>query len=287
MAKVEMEDRCFREPRLILAVSKHRVPASAILGYVAVLWRMSQQEGVVIASRDEIRAWLDTDRYAKPDRAIDWLVTADFLRPLEGDRFEISGNDVAVPKAQRRIASAVAAVRAREDKRSNIDSMNDQRSNRSSSRSSFDHPDRNTGGQDNKMTVGGGVNTGRAASTGEEISGRAIAAAGRCFAELDAVMSETDAGGRSERDAVIARLAKACGDDWPSVNLAIGHLESFYTAFKTKRQRRTLNLFRDDFIDRLVGIMVASVPRETTSPDANENGSPIDPKDPTHSRRSP
>lgn len=104
-------------------------------------------------------------------------------------------------------------------------------------------------------------------ATGEGVLiGRATAAAGRCFAELDAIMTARDEHGVTTTKAmVLARLSAAAGDDWPNVSLAIGHLDSFYTAFNSKRQRRTLNLFRDDLIDRLVGLMSAEVSRETKS----------------------
>lgn len=92
---------------------------------------------------------------------------------------------------------------------------------------------------------------------------RALLLAGQCFAELDAAVTTSEQGGqRATRQAVMLSLERTAGDDWPSVKLAMGHLESFYTAFLKKRQRRTLNLFRDDFAERLAAVMT-TVPRGT------------------------
>jgi hypothetical protein len=157
MAKVEIEDRGFNEPRLKTAAARFKVSRAVIIGYAAFLWRESQQAGVIEASKDEILAWLGVDLFAKPERALEWLVAADMLRPIEsgstGDRFFIAGNQIAVPRAQRRIASAQNAVRERERKRSHIEPIIDPSSDRSSDRSSVDHPDRKTGLQDDIGTT--------------------------------------------------------------------------------------------------------------------------------------
>lgn len=127
MAKVEIEDRAFNEPALRIASSKHKVPVAYIIGCAAIIWRASQQVGVVEATGEEIMAWLDTDRFIKPDRAIQWLISADLIRSVDKlensydifsekfrkNSFKISGNVTAVAKASARIESARVAARSR------------------------------------------------------------------------------------------------------------------------------------------------------------------------------
>jgi hypothetical protein len=141
MAKVEIEDRAFNEPALRIASSKHKVPVAYIIGCIAIVWRASQQVGAVEATGEEIMAWLDTDRFIKPERAIQWLISADLIRSVEKlensydifsekfqkNSFKISGNAVAVIKAKKRIENARVAVSSRYNKEPSYDSYTDSR----------------------------------------------------------------------------------------------------------------------------------------------------------------
>ncbi len=148
MAKVEVENRAFGEPRLRTAVAHYKVSQSVIMGYALTLWHFSQQEGVVEATEAQILGWLDTDRFSKPERAIEWLKAADYLRPGENGSLIIAGNAIAVPRTKIRKQNAQNAVRHRILKRSSIepiiDSIISRSSTRSSTRSSVDHPDKET-----------------------------------------------------------------------------------------------------------------------------------------------
>jgi hypothetical protein len=124
MAKVEIEERAFNEPALRIASSKHKVPVAYILGCIAIVWRASQQIGVVKATGEEILAWLDTDRFIKPEVALRWLISADLIRSeepflessnnnLKEISFFISGNPVAVARTKKRIENARVAANSR------------------------------------------------------------------------------------------------------------------------------------------------------------------------------
>lgn len=117
MAKVEIQQRAFVEPRLKTVASKSRVSKAVVLGYAAILWNESQQAGAVEASESDILAWLDCDRYAKPEKALKWLVAAGFLVLLEEKNeenfYKISGNSFAVERTQFHIQRAVTAAKAR------------------------------------------------------------------------------------------------------------------------------------------------------------------------------
>ncbi len=114
MAKVEIEERAFSEPRLRATVSKYKTTTAVIMGYATLLWRFSQQAGVVEATRQDILSWLDTDRFSRPERAFELLLSADFIRSTPHDEtFLISGNLHAVNRVSRRIESARAAANAR------------------------------------------------------------------------------------------------------------------------------------------------------------------------------
>lgn len=145
MAKVEIEDRAFQDPELVSAASKHRVAKAVILGYAAVLWRMSQQARVIETDRETIIGWLDTDRFAKPKKAFDWLLSSGHLKSnADQTLFEIHGNSFRVPRISKRIENAKAAVTIREQKKSCIDPISDGSSKR--------YPDRETGRQVDKKT---------------------------------------------------------------------------------------------------------------------------------------
>jgi len=120
MAKVDVEERAFSEPELKKASGKSRVSKAEVMGYALFLWRDSQQAGVTEASREDIISWLDTDRYAKPEKALYWLVEAGFLREIEmrdgQPWFKISGNVHAVERTKIRIDKARAAASARYNK---------------------------------------------------------------------------------------------------------------------------------------------------------------------------
>jgi hypothetical protein len=117
MAKVEIQQRAFVEPRLKTVSIKNKVSKAVVLGYAAILWNESQQAGAVEASESDILAWLDCDRYAKPEKALKWLAAAGFLVKLEEKNeenfYKISGNNFAVEKTQINIQRAVTAAKAR------------------------------------------------------------------------------------------------------------------------------------------------------------------------------
>jgi hypothetical protein len=121
MAKVEIEDRAFNAPKLRTAVYLKRVPSALILGHALILWRMSQQEEKVTATREQIEAWLDVDRYSRPKAAFDLLVSAGYLELVSENEWKIDGNSWRIPRIAARKKSAVAAITARYNKKSSYD----------------------------------------------------------------------------------------------------------------------------------------------------------------------
>lgn len=117
MAKVSIEERAFSEPRLKKSSAQHRVSKAEILGYALWVWRASQQAGVSEASESDLLAWLDVDRYSKPEKALNWLLQADFLRLVDSRAgeswYKISGNEAAVERTQFRIELAKKAASIR------------------------------------------------------------------------------------------------------------------------------------------------------------------------------
>lgn len=157
MAVVQIEDRAYTEPKLKLAAKKHRVSRATILGYAVILWRESQQEGIIEADRETIEAWLDVDRYSKPNKAVEYLITAGYL--LRGNKdlrnsetFLISGNQYAVPRSHKRIQRALKAVSAREKKKTKINKIS-HRSENEISEISHSYPYSITGSEENSGPV--------------------------------------------------------------------------------------------------------------------------------------
>lgn len=144
MAKVEVEDRAFNAPKLRTAVAHERSPSALILGHALILWRFSQQEGCESASREQIEAWLDVDRFSKPKRGFELLVAAGFLEPNGKGEWKIDGNSWRIPRISKRVENAKAAAIARYSKDRSCDSHADRNAPRM--------PDRETGRQEDIST---------------------------------------------------------------------------------------------------------------------------------------
>lgn len=98
MARVNLEERLFADDRLTkvgraFLVAESGLAAKAMaIGMLAILWRISQEEGKEEATREEIAYWLDlADDEDVLDAILEQLTKANYLS-ASSNAFRISGN---------------------------------------------------------------------------------------------------------------------------------------------------------------------------------------------------
>lgn len=116
MAKIEIEDRAWSDPRLKMAAQRLKTGRAEVMGYLASVWHDSQQLGAESATADEIMSWIDCGGPPRRRVAIfEALVYVKFFQQLATQpcKYYIDGNKRRIELVQQRIKTAKSAADAR------------------------------------------------------------------------------------------------------------------------------------------------------------------------------
>lgn len=112
MARLEIDDRAFSDPRLKRLARILGADQMTAIGILVTLWHDSQEQLKAAATRDEIKAWLHLTP-KRGERMISALIEAAYIVPIEGEFLKICGNErrLSVIAAKRKNARNSATAR--------------------------------------------------------------------------------------------------------------------------------------------------------------------------------
>lgn len=116
MARLEIDDRAFSDPRLKRLANLLRKPKSYALGVLIILWHDSQEQLKATATSDEIKVWLDLTP-KRGDALIAALASAGYIEQTFDQIWKIKGNERRLNLIKIRRESARNSATARWSKR--------------------------------------------------------------------------------------------------------------------------------------------------------------------------
>lgn len=112
MARVEIEERAFSDPRLKKLCRKLRWSPREAIGALVILWHDSQDQDLVEASADDIDTWLDLEG-DEAERVREALLATGYLEKSRKDFLVIDGNATRCAKVRAYKSRAKKAAKAR------------------------------------------------------------------------------------------------------------------------------------------------------------------------------
>ena len=137
MARVEIDERAFSDPRLKQLCRKLQWPPREAIGTLAILWHDSQDQMIVEATAEDIDTWLGIDG-EEAERIRRALLQTGYIEDSGvSDSFVINGNQSRVQKVQTYKTRAKEAAQARWGKGSKKKTKKNAPSMQGSKKTSF------------------------------------------------------------------------------------------------------------------------------------------------------